>query len=152
MNGSSRGGKVMDNTENLIEQFYTTPYTRKLKTRITTDWNERVVQAVVTWFEIKMNEALKVQDIENNMFNLTESFRLLMQEAPGVEAFFIQNGAEEFLRDEVEIIVGWETDEDIATRMEVEKPPSLNIPKNYPPGWAEYKAQQLREKEDKNFK
>ena len=106
-----------EDDKRMIEQYYSKEYSRRAKTEMTDDWNERVVQAVVTWFEIKMSEELRVKDRINNVFSLTDSIRLLMQEAPGVEAFFIQHGAEEFLRDEVEIIIGYETDEEMEARL-----------------------------------
>jgi len=104
----------------MIEQFYSNPYTRRPKTETTTDWDERVLQAVEEWFTVKLNEAMKARDQAgvSEVFSLTDSMRLIMQEAPGVEAFFIKNGADIFLKDEVEIIVGWETDEEVVARVE----------------------------------
>jgi hypothetical protein len=54
------------------------------------------------------------------MFSLTDSIRLLMKEAPGVEAFFIRNGAEDFLKDEVEII-SYETNQEMEDRLKMGK-------------------------------
>ena len=108
---------ITDDDRKMIDTYYSQEYGRQAITKMTDDWDERVVQAVVTWFEIKMNEALQLQDKVNNVFSLTDSIRLLMQEAPGVEAFFMKSGAEEFLRDEVEIIIGYETDEEMKARL-----------------------------------
>jgi hypothetical protein len=93
---------------------------RQPKIKVTTDWNERVVQAIVSWFEVRMNEELRVRNKETNMFSLTDSIRLLMKEAPGVEAFFIRNGAEDFLKDEVEII-SYETNQEMEDRLKMGK-------------------------------
>ncbi len=103
----------------VFEEFYTKGLKPIAKTKMTDDWNERVVQAVEEWFTVKMHEAMKArkQSGVDNVFSLTDSIRLLMQEAPGVEAFFIKNGADVFLKDEVEIIVGWETEEEVQTRL-----------------------------------
>jgi len=108
-----------DQSRDMLNQFYKNPYARQPKTEITDDWDERVLQAVEEWFTIRMNEAMKAKNQAgvSEVFSLTDSLRLLMKEAPGVEAFFIKSGADVFLKDEVELIVGWETDEEIAERV-----------------------------------
>ena len=88
---------------------------RQAKIERTKNWDERVVQAIVSWFEVRMNEELRIRDKESNMFSLTDSMRLLIKEAPGIEAFCMKNGAKEFLKDEVEII-SYETDQEIQER------------------------------------
>lgn len=95
----------------MLEEHYSM---QQPKTKKTNDWNERVVQAVVEWFIMKMHETLKArkQSGVDNVFSITDSMRLLMHEAPGVEAYFMKNGADAFLRDEVEIIIDPETPEE----------------------------------------
>jgi len=89
---------------------------RQVKIERTKNWDERVVQAIVSWFEVRMNEELRIRDKESNMFSLTDSIRLLIKEAPGIESFCMKNGAKEFLKDEVEII-SYETDKEIQERL-----------------------------------
>ena len=89
---------------------------RQAKIERTTNWDERVVQAIVAWFEVRMNEELRIRDKESNMFSLTDSIRLLIKEAPGIEAFCMKNGAQDFLKDEVEII-SLETDQEVQERL-----------------------------------
>ena len=92
-------------------------YTPQVKTEMTDDWDTRVTKALVDWLEMKMNEALQATNRETNMFDLTSVIKLLMREAPGVETFLIKNGADVFLQDEVEIVVGRETREEMEARL-----------------------------------
>lgn len=103
--------------KDLFDNFYQHEYKTKAKTKMTDDWNERVTKALVDWFEMKMNEALKLADKKANMFNLADFASLIVREAPGVEAYFMKAGADVFLQDEVEIIVGWETEEEVQERL-----------------------------------
>jgi hypothetical protein len=111
--------RINNNDQKIMDMYYNRE--RQPKIKVTKDWDERVVQAVVTWFEVRMNEELRIRNKESNMFSLTDSMRLLMKEAPGVEAFFIKNGAEEFIKDEVEIIIGYETDKEIEERLQISR-------------------------------